>query len=57
MKCSTQPVWIVIVNEREIRLCGRCLNQLALNGEDVSQPLNKEPLMHSDCECSGCGKH
>lgn len=57
MRCTTQPVWNVLVNNREILLCGKCMNQLAINGEDASEPISKDPISGSQCECAGCGKH
>lgn len=57
MKCSTLPVWLVNLNGHEAHLCGKCMNQLAINRENVSVPINDEPIKNVQCECKGCGKH
>lgn len=33
------------------------MSQLAINGEDVYKPINKDPISGSQCECNGCGEH
>jgi hypothetical protein len=57
MRCTTLPVWNVVVNNKEILSCGKCINQLAINGESVSEPISEDPILGSQCECPGCGKH